>query len=39
MGLLVEKLLQNHGFKTSFSEGYLFWGKRLSKAVIRGVKH
>jgi hypothetical protein len=33
-----EKLLQKHGFDTRFSEGYLFWGKRLSKAVIRGVK-
>ncbi|MFN4914037.1 MAG: FkbM family methyltransferase [Sphingomonadales bacterium] len=33
-----EGLLKENGFQTSFSEGYLFWGKRLSKAVIRGVK-
>lgn len=33
-----ETILKENGFETSFSEGYLFWGKRLSKAVIRGVK-
>ncbi len=33
-----EFLGRNH-FTTSFSEGFLFWGRRLSKAVIRGEKN
>lgn len=33
-----EGLLKESGFQTSFSDGYLFWGKRLSKAVILGAK-
>lgn len=30
--------LTSNQFVTEFSEGFLFWGRRLSKAVIRGVK-
>ena len=33
-----QALLESHHFTTEFSEGYLFWGRRLSKAVIRGWK-
>ncbi|MBM3400037.1 MAG: FkbM family methyltransferase [Bacteroidetes bacterium] len=34
----LEQILKDNGFATSFSDGFLFWGKRLSKAVVRGVK-
>ncbi|MBM3920263.1 MAG: FkbM family methyltransferase [Sphingomonadales bacterium] len=33
-----DQILTENGFATSFSDGFLFWGKRLSKAVVRGLK-
>lgn len=33
-----QEFLASKHFTTEFSEGYLFWGRRLSKAVIRGWK-
>lgn len=35
---LFESMLHHYGFRTEFTNGYLYWGKRLSKAVIRGQK-
>lgn len=34
----IDKYLLHAGFVTEFSEGFLFWSKRLSKAIIRGKK-
>lgn len=30
--------LANNGFSIEFTEGYMFWNKRISKGVIRGIK-
>ena len=35
----IKELLENYGFKTSFSKGFLYWGLRLSKALIRAKNH
>lgn len=34
----MQKLLTGYGFSVEFSDGYMYWGKRISKAVIRGKK-
>lgn len=34
----ISELLHNLGYKYEFTEGFLFWGKRLNKALIRGCK-
>jgi Methyltransferase FkbM domain len=32
----MEKFLTGYGFKTEFSDGLMYWNKRLSKGMIRG---
>jgi hypothetical protein len=32
----MDKLLKGYGFQTEFSNGLMYWSKRLSKGVIRG---
>jgi hypothetical protein len=34
----MSSLLQEHGFEIEFSEGLMYWNKRLSKGVLRGKK-
>lgn len=33
---MIDSLLRSLGYQTEFTGGYLYWGGRLSKAVIRG---
>jgi hypothetical protein len=32
---VISKFLQNLGYTTEFTKGYIYWGRRLSKAVVR----
>lgn len=35
----IKKILNDLGYKSSFSKGYLYWGYRLSKALIRSKNY
>ena len=35
----IENILGNLGYKSSFSKGYIYWGYRLSKALIRSKNY
>ena len=35
----IENILRNLGYKSSFSKGYIYWGYRLSKALIRSKNY
>jgi hypothetical protein len=34
----IDELLRRNAFSTEFSDGFMYWSKRLSKGVIRGNK-
>jgi hypothetical protein len=35
---VISSAMQNIGYTTEFTKGYIYWGRRLSKAVVRCIK-